>query len=142
MDPLTIALAVVAVSTKCAIAARGAYNLREKYKHLENTLVSIHNKSMVISASLGSIQALISQNSDLINTLAESGLEEPIDRAITGCSVAYHALEEEVALAQAASTTFRGKVGVIWREEDIREIDSQLDGQKIALDCVIQALQL
>jgi hypothetical protein len=142
MDPLTITLAVITVSSKCVVTARAAYSLREKYKNLESTLTAIHNKSMVISASLGSIQTLITQNPDINKVITASGLEDTIDRAITGCSVAYLALEEEISKAQAASTTAVGKAKVLWQEKGVKEIENQLDGQKVALDCVVQALQL
>lgn len=129
--------------------AKTLSNLRDKYQNAASTITAICAECSSISASLSQIQNLLVRDSGILDSHLTNRpeLRETFDTALTGCEVVYACLEEEIqrlcAGAHGADAmTWRVRCRFIWREDTMRDLLSQLRGQQMALNLLIQMLQL
>ncbi|KAF4546047.1 Ankyrin repeat protein [Lasiodiplodia theobromae] len=153
VDPITITYSVVNITSCVLTTAKSLSDLRDKYNNAHNTINAICTESSVISASLAQIQSLLLRDgasNDLDSHFANRPeLRDTFDNALSGCTIVYACLEEEIqrlaAGARDADTnimTWKVRCRFIWREDTMRDLLSQLRGQQMALNLLIQMLQL
>ena len=149
MDPLSIAGTVLSITGACVTAAKALNDLRGRYNLVSFTLGSICSETTAISASLAQIQHAVLQNSgtlaDILDRKPE--LANTMDNALIGCSVVFAALNQELEkleadLARAARAGWKVKAKALWKEDQMKEMLSQLRGQQTALSLLLQALQM
>ncbi|KAF2495122.1 hypothetical protein BU16DRAFT_527008 [Lophium mytilinum] len=149
MDPLTITAAVLKITAVGVSSAKALSSLRGQYKHASLTIGSLCSETTIVSASLSQIQTLFLQD---INSRSEQIKSRPdivatFDIALTGCMVVFSCLDEEVrnltmGTMDAKSVNWKKKARVIWKEDTMRELLSQIRGQQTALTLLIQLLQM
>ncbi|KAH7112167.1 hypothetical protein B0J11DRAFT_542786 [Dendryphion nanum] len=149
MDPLTITSTVIALSARCVRSARGLYELRAKYKDASMTITAIYTESNVIATSLACIQGLCTTNPDALRSTLQTRPEitETFDQALTGCILVYSVLEDEVhrlysGIHQVGFGGTMGRLRLLWKEEAMQEVLTQIRGQQTALSLLINILQL
>jgi hypothetical protein len=149
MDPLTITATVITLSATCVKSSRQLYDLKEKYKDASMTITAIYSESNVISSSLAHIQGLCTRNPEVLQSTLRHRpeLERTFDQALTGCVLVYSVLDDEVqrlyaAIARDGMAGAIGRMKMIWREETMKDVLTQIRGQQTALSLLIQALQM
>ncbi|KAH7050132.1 hypothetical protein B0J12DRAFT_600185 [Macrophomina phaseolina] len=149
VEPMTAISVVLNISSSVFTNAQTLSNLRDRYQNATSTITAICAESSSISAALSQIQGLLLRDvSHLDSHFANRPeLRETFDTALTGCEVIYACLEEEIQrlsanARDADAMTWRVKCRFIWREDTMRDLLSQLRGQQMALNLLIQMLQL
>ncbi|GME48290.1 Ankyrin repeat protein [Neofusicoccum parvum] len=148
-EPITITYSVVNVTSVVLSTAKELSTLRDKYQNAANTITAICAESSSISASLSQIQGLLLRDAANLESHFHNRpeLRETFDTALTGCTVVYACLEEEIqrltaGARDAEAVTWKVRCRFIWREDTMRDLLSQLRGQQMALNLLIQMLQL
>jgi tRNA A37 threonylcarbamoyladenosine dehydratase len=144
MDPISITTAVLSITARCLTTARALYALRERYKHAQMTISAIYSESTVISASLGHVQNLLLSKAESLASKLKSReeLENILDTSLTGCTLVYSILHDEVQKLSNKGETAAAKASAVWKEETMKELLQQIRGQQTALTLLIQALQM
>lgn len=148
MDPLSLTARVLAITTACLKSANGLGGLREKYKHAQITISALCAEATVISASLSQIQSLVLQNPNAILTQmrSKSNVIAIFDGALTGCSVVFAVLNDEIAAltaeCQEEDLSWSQRAKITWKDAVMKELLQQLRGQTAAIGLLIQALQM
>lgn len=98
MDPLSITATVIALWGTCLKTVTTLNNLREKYKHAQALISAICAESTVICASISQIQSLLLQRPEALRSQLRdrSDLVSTFDVAVTGCTVVYAVLDDEL----------------------------------------------
>ncbi|OCK79667.1 hypothetical protein K432DRAFT_405366 [Lepidopterella palustris CBS 459.81] len=150
MDPISITASVVGVTAACLKAAKTLQGLRCKYLEASTTIAAICSESTLISASLSQIQALLLRNpNDLSGHLqSRPELAATFDTTLTGCTVVFACLEEEIkrldvaACIQEGRDTWRQMAKVAWKADAMKELLQSIRGQQSAITLLIQMLQM
>lgn len=147
MDPLSLTASVLAITTACLKSANILNGLREKYKHAQITISALCAEATVISASLSQIQSLILQNPSAIFTQmrSRSDVIATFDVALTGCSVVFAVLNDEIAALVAEcqeDMSWSQRAKIVWKDAIMKDLLQQLRGQSAAIGLLIQALQM
>ena len=144
VDPLSIAGAIVAISTSTIKTARAIYLLIDKYKHAEQTISAIHSESYAISAFLGQIQDLLLRNPDIFQKTFQSqaALEATFDAALSGCMEVYSILDTEIQKLYNNGNSVKAKMQALWKEDIMKDLLDQVRWRKAALGFLVQGLQL
>jgi len=128
--------------------AKELNNIRSRYKDTPMTIVSICSETTTISVSLSHIQSLLLSKRDLEGILqARQDLATALDTAMVGCVVLFSCLNEEtqrITKWQSGPSTFafRSKARLIWNHNKLKELLDGLRGQQIAINTLIQLLQV
>jgi hypothetical protein len=123
-------------------------NIRCHYKDAPMTIVSISSETSTISVSLSHIQSLLRNTRDLEGILqARQDLATALDTAMVGCAVLFSCLNEEmkrITTGQSGPSTFafRSKINMLWNHNKLKELLDGLRGQQIAINTLIQLLQV
>ncbi|OJD40511.1 ankyrin repeat protein [Diplodia corticola] len=151
VDPITITYSVVNITTCVLTTAKSLSDLRDKFNNASNTITAICAESSSISASLSQIQGLLLRDAtahSLDSHFANRPeLRDTFDTALTGCTIVYACLDEEIhrlsaGARDADAMTWKVRCRFIWREDTMRDLLSQLRGQQMALNLLVQMLQL
>jgi ABC-type transporter Mla subunit MlaD len=144
MDPLTITSTVISISARCIHTAKAIYDLRERYKHAGAIITSIYSQSTLISAALGNIQGLICKSPAAIQTTLQSrnDLEKIFDQALTGCVMVYSVLDDEIQKLYAAPDSVQARMQTLWKEQTMKNLLQELQGQQAALSFLLQTFQM
>jgi hypothetical protein len=111
-------------------------------------MVAISSEVAVISASLSQIQALILSKQDpemLLRSRPE--IAATLDTALTGCMVLFSCLDEEIRNVSRYARghnafSWKGKMRVVWKQETFQELLDGIRGQQMAINTLIQLLQM
>lgn len=149
MDPLSITAAVLSITATSLKVARGLNYIREKYKHAQLTISAISTEATVVSASLSRVQGLILRDAGGITGQLEEGsdLTNIFDCALTGCSVVLEVIDDEIQKLVEASNGevelgWAARCRLIWNEDLMKDLLTQLRGQQTALTLLLQGIQL
>jgi hypothetical protein len=144
MDPLTITSTVISISARCIHTAKAIYDLRERYRHAQVIIESIHSQSTLISAALGNIQGLICKSPAAIQITLESrdDLVKIFDQALTGCVMVYSVLDDEIQKLYDAPDSVQSRVQTLWKEQTMKDLLQELQSQRGALSFLLQTFQM
>lgn len=149
MDPLSITASVVGISEACLSVTKALSDFRDKYQKANLTITAICSETSVVSASLSQIQSLLYRDGDALILKLEQrpDLASTFDIALTGCMVLYSSLEDEiadlrVAIRQDDGLGWKDKFKTAWKEDDMTHLLQQIRGQVIALNVLLQGLQM
>jgi hypothetical protein len=146
MEPLSIAAGVAAISNHCIRTAYAIWQLKEKYKHAEQTISDICSESQLIIASLGQIQTILSCNSEALRKQFESqaALRDTFDEALSGCTQVYSVLDIELLklASNESNLSVKAKVQSIWKKETMDDLLQKIRGRQSALGVLVSGLQL
>ncbi|KAL1615766.1 hypothetical protein SLS54_008771 [Diplodia seriata] len=151
VDPITVTYSVVNITTCVLTTAKSLSDLRDKYLNADRTITALCAESSSISASLSQIQGLLLRDGAahaLDSHFAHRPeLRDTFDTALTGCTIVYACLEDEIqrlaaGARDADAMTWKVRCRFIWREDTMRDLLSQLRGQQLALNLLVQMLQL
>lgn len=144
VDPLSIAGAIVAISTSTIKTARAIHLLIDKYKHAEQTISAIHSESHAISAFLGQIQDVLLRNPDVLQKTfkSQAALEATFDAALSGCMEVYSILDMEIQKLYNNANSVKAKMQALWKEDIMKDLLDQVRCRKAALGFLVQGLQL
>jgi hypothetical protein len=144
MEPLSIAAAVVTITTRCIFTAKDLYSIYEKYTHAQTTISAIYTESTVIAASLGRIQNLICTRPEILrsNLQSQPDLTGIFNTALNGCSIVYQGLNNEVQKLIMAPDCIHNRIQAVWKEDIMKEFLEQIRGSQLALTLLMQTLQL
>lgn len=112
------------------------------------TITTICCETTVITASLSHVQAIICQKQDFVQLLdSRPELAHAIDASLTGCMIIFSCLDEELRkITEDYSRTNllskMGKAKTVWNLERLRDLLDAVRGQQIALNLLIQLVQL
>lgn len=132
----------------CLSTAKTLYDIRSKYTDAPTNLVVLCSETTVISASLSYLQAIVCQKQELVQTLdSRPELAHTLDTALIGCMVLFSCLEEETSKITATSSktgtmSWKGKARVIWNHDKLQELLEGLRGQQLAINLLIQLVQV
>ncbi|KAK3624508.1 hypothetical protein LTR56_011707 [Elasticomyces elasticus] len=133
MDPLSITASVVGISTACASVIKILKEVHDKYKQ----------------ADLAQIESLLRQDGDAVVSrfVQQPVLASAFDTAITGCQMVYSCLDAELqelvrALQQDGSLDWKRKFKTIWKQDTMTGFQQQIRGQVLALNTLLQGLQM
>lgn len=144
MDPLSITGTVIAITAQCLSTAKTLYGLREKFKEAQFTISTIYSESRVIAASLSQVQMLVLKDPEHVQSDLETRpeLESLFDNALTGCMVVYSALEKEIQDLNIHPSSVRERAAIVWKEDTMKGLLQQIQGQQGTLSLLIQTLQM
>ncbi|KAL1642648.1 hypothetical protein SLS58_005419 [Diplodia intermedia] len=151
VDPITVTYSVVNITTCVLTTAKSLSDLRDKYLNADRTITALCAESSSISASLSQIQGLLLRDGTAHALDAHFAhrpeLRDTFDTALTGCTIVYACLEDEIqrlaaGARDADAMTWKVRCRFIWREDTMRDLLSQLRGQQLALNLLVQMLQL
>ena len=127
---------------QCIQSAKQLYELRSSFRDASVLITAIYSESMVIAASLSQVQNLL-QYETLQN---KPQLLETFDRALTGCRIVYGCLQDEVQdlVAKVGNNDlkFKDRAKFAWKEDNFKELLTQIRGQQTTLSLLIQGLQM
>ncbi|PQE05958.1 camk camkl kin4 kinase protein [Rutstroemia sp. NJR-2017a BBW] len=150
MDPLSIASIVVKLAATFLSTAKALSAIRSDYKDAPISIVSICSEAAVISACLSRLQMIVCEKQDLVQTLESmTELNYALDVALTGCVVLFSCLDDEIrnitsdsSPTAAGAIRWKGKAKLVWNHEKLRDLLDGLRGQQVAIDLLIQLVQL
>ncbi|PQE18976.1 hypothetical protein CJF32_00010031 [Rutstroemia sp. NJR-2017a WRK4] len=150
MDPLSIASIVVKLTATCLSTAKTLSAIQSDYKDAPISIVSICSEAAVISACLSRLQMIVCEKQDLVQTLeSRTELNYALDVALTGCVVLFSCLDDEIrnitsdsSLTTAGAIKWKGKAKLVWNHEKLRDLLDGLRGQQVAVNLLIQLVQL
>ena len=130
-------------------------------KHVSNfasiTLTAILTETSVISASLGQLQtALLRCSSFFVDQVQKNPASfQSLDTALIGCSMVFLALQEEVDKLEleflkagfpsemgTEQMKWKNKIHLIWKEDTMKELLTQIRGQQTSMTLLLQALNM
>jgi len=138
----------VKITSMTLSVAKELNDIRCRYKDAPMTIISICSETTTISVSLSHIQSLLLSKRDLEGILqARQDLATALDTALVGCAVLFSCLNEEtqrITKGQSGSSTFafRSKARLLWNHDKLKELLDGLRGQQIAINTLIQLLQV
>jgi len=112
------------------------------------TIVSICSETATISVFLSHIQSLLLSRRDLEGILqARQDLAAALDTSLVGCAVLFSCLNEETlritnGQSEPSIFAFRSKARLLWNHDKLKELLDGLRGQQIAINTLIQLLQV
>ncbi|KAF2181767.1 hypothetical protein K469DRAFT_637902 [Zopfia rhizophila CBS 207.26] len=150
MDPVSITAGVVGVTAACLKTAKILNELRPRYLEASATIAAICSESTLVSASLSQVQALLLRNSKVMATQlqARPELAATFDTTLTGCTVVFACLEEEVnrldikACKEEDQDSWKHRAKIAWRADTMKELLQSIRGQQGAITLLIQMLQM
>ncbi|KAE8446167.1 hypothetical protein EG329_012392 [Mollisiaceae sp. DMI_Dod_QoI] len=148
MDPFTIATIVLKVTAASLSTAKAVYAIRNKYNNAPLSIVTICSETSIISACLSQLQTILCRNTDIPLLLdSRPELAHALDASLTGCTVLFSCLDEEILkitahYSEQGDLSFKGKTKAVWNHERLRELLDGLRGQQIAINLLIQLVQL
>lgn len=130
------------------MTGKAIYDLSCKYQDAPRNMVAISSEVAVISASLSQIQALILSKQDpemLLRSRPE--IAATLDTALTGCMVLFSCLDEEIRIVSRYALrqhgfSWKGKMRAVWKHETFQELLDGIRGQQMAINTLIQLLQM
>lgn len=111
-------------------------------------MIAISSEMTVISASLSQIEATISSKQDTESLLrSRPAIAATLDTALTGCMVLFSCLDEEIKNVSKHGRghdtfSWKGKARVAWKHETFQELLDGIRGQQLAINTLIQLLQM
>jgi hypothetical protein len=110
--------------------------------------VTICSETTVIAACLSHLQTIVCRKQDFVQVLdSRPELAHALDTALTGCMVLFSCVDEEIRKitadsSQASALSWKGKVKAVWNHERLRDLLDSLRGQQVAINLLIQLVQL
>ncbi|KAF2114853.1 hypothetical protein BDV96DRAFT_646722 [Lophiotrema nucula] len=150
MDPISIVAGVAGVIFTCLKITKALNSIRPDYLEASATIAAICSESSLVSASLSQIQALLLQKTGTISEYLENrpDLAATLDTALTGCTVVFACLEEEVARLRPETCrdederSLAQRVKTFWKAGAMKELLESVRGQQGAITLLIQILQM
>lgn len=136
------------ITSTCLTTGKAIYDLTCKYKDAPRNMVAISSEVTVISASLSQIQAIILSKQDSAQLLqSRPEIAATLDTSLTGCMVLFSCLDEEIREVSRHAGgrdgfSWRGRVKTIWKQETFQELLDGIRGQQLAINTLIQLLQM
>jgi hypothetical protein len=141
-DPLSISASIVGITAACLQSARFLDRLRGIYKDSEMIISGICSECTTMSASLTRIQTLVLRYPQDQSPQLES-LHATFETALTGCMVIMSVLDQEIRnLMPEGEVKWTSKAKLMWKEDKMRDLLSQLHGQQSGLTLLIQLLSM
>ncbi|KAK3069423.1 hypothetical protein LTR53_012250 [Teratosphaeriaceae sp. CCFEE 6253] len=149
MDPLSITASVVGISGACAAVINTLKEIHDKYKQADLTVLAICSESATVQAALAQIESLLREDGDAVVSrfTTQPVLAAAFDTAITGCQMVYSCLDAELrelaaALQRDGSLDWKRKFKTVWKQETMAGFQQQIRGQVLALNTLLQSLQM
>ena len=145
MDPTTI-LSVVNVSAgltiKCGNVIRALYELAQRYKQAELTILSVIEECHTIQLAWTRIEKWAAQHLD--GSEEHDELLERLKLSLYTGQLVMCALEKDLSSMQNTPqfSNFRRRTKIIWNEKVIQDHRSRLHGQIGALTLLLEVLSL
>ncbi|KAK3941399.1 hypothetical protein QBC46DRAFT_340532 [Diplogelasinospora grovesii] len=150
MDPISIASTILVIAGKCITVTKSLSDLRGRFAHANLTISAICSESAVVNAALYRLQHLFNDESTqaFSRFRGRPDLSANIDLALTGCTLLYSCLDDEVrklrfALDNAGRRlTTTQKAKAVWKDGTMKGMLQQIRGQATALNLLLQCFQL
>jgi hypothetical protein len=145
MDPVTVVSLVSATSSlvfKCGKIIQALYQLAERYKQAELSILSIIEECRTIELAWSRIERWASQY--LRDCDDYEALHERLQLSLYSGSLAMSALEKDITSIQNAPqfSTFRRRTKIIWNERTLQEHQNRIRGQVCGLTLLLEVIQL
>lgn len=138
MDPLSITVAAVTLTTRCSAAAVDIYNAWEKWKDAPATVGELAEETTVIAVTLKRVEKTIRDDPGV---LARSDLGDVFAVAVKGCRATLMCLEEEYDNLMKHSQWWM-RLKALWKDADMKRLLELLGRKKVSLMLLIQSLQM
>jgi hypothetical protein len=138
MDPLSITISVITLTTKCTATAIDIYNAYQCLCAAPDTISDLIEGTAVVRGSLRQIEKVLKSNPD---SLSKSELSETFDIAVKGCRATLVCLEEEFGNLTGRSD-WKAKVKIVWKEPKMRSLLNRLERKKSSLSILLHCLHM
>lgn len=147
MDPCSligVASASLTVIATIGSTVKSLSELRSRYAEADQSIRMLITQLSTIKAALSLIHEWV--ENDLVELHTQAELVMPLNIAIDGCKEAMEALAEEVSdvLGKAIKETaigFKSRTKYMWNEDTMKEHQSRLESQVMALQFLVTAVQ-
>ena len=145
MDPTTI-LSVVNVSAgltiKCGNVIQALYELAQRYKQAELTILSVIEECHTIQLAWTRIEEWATQN--LVRSEEHDELLERLQRSLYTGQLVMCALEKDLSSMQNIPqfSNFRRRTKIVWNERVLQDHQNRLHAQIGALTLLLEVLSL
>ncbi|CAN9399095.1 unnamed protein product [Alternaria alternata] len=145
MDPLSITVAVLRITTTCVAAAKELNEIHVAWKRAPVTVSSLCSQLKLTSASLSQIQSLLLNDTDVLQ--AKPALVETLDTTLTSCLVLSACLEKYMlkitkGVLENSRLDWKAKFKTLWNEDEVKELQRQLHQQHAAISTLVGLLQM
>ncbi|KAL1794077.1 hypothetical protein ACET3X_007498 [Alternaria dauci] len=145
MDPLSITVAVLRITTTCVAAAKELNQIHVAWKRAPTTVSSLCSQLKLTGASLSQIQSLLLHNTDILQ--AKPALVETFDTTLTSCLVLSACLEKYMlkitkGVLDDSKLSWKAKFKTLWNEDEVKELLEQLHQQHAAIGTLVGLLQM
>jgi hypothetical protein len=145
MDPATILSLVSASSSltlKCGTIIKDLYQLAERYKHAEISILSIIDECRTIELAWSRIEQWATHNLQSCDDY--EALQDRLQLSLYSGSLVMSELAKDLASVQDAPqiSTFRRKTKFVWNQSLFKEHQDRIRGQVCALTLLLEVIQL
>lgn len=138
------------ITSTCLTTGKIIYDFSCKYQDAPRNILAISAEATVISASLAQIQALILSKENPEEVLrSRPEIAATLDTSLTGCMVLFSCLDEELRAVSRhvhgqgrEGLSWKGKVKTVWKQETFQGLLDGIRGQQLAINTLIQLLQM
>jgi hypothetical protein len=130
------------------LTARAINELQQKYNNASLAIGSLCNELSVTTICLSQLQdLLVNDHLNPSSSHVRPELLATFDTALVGCMVVLSCIEEEIQgfrILESGidSLTWRQRVKAVWNEDHIQKLVDQLHGQQLALNLLMQTVQM
>jgi hypothetical protein len=145
MDPVSIVGLVSATSSlvfKCGKIIQSLYQLAERYKQAELSIISIIEECRTVELAWSRIERWASVY--LRDCDDYESLHKRLQLSLYSGSLVVSALENDIASVQTAPqfSTFRRRTKILWNERTLQEHQNRIRGQVCGLTLLLEVIQL
>lgn len=127
----------------CLSTAKLLHTIRGQYSQASLVIGSLCTQLTLTSASLSQIQDALFTDENTLRRITSPQVVNAFDTALIGCTVVLSCIDEEIKrLREPKDLTFKQKAAVVWNDETIKELTSQLQGQQSAITLLLQTTQM
>jgi hypothetical protein len=144
VDSLSISASIVGIAAACLQTARFLNRLRTIYTESDAIISGLCTECTIMSASLTWIQSLILRTPQGSHDQLES-LHATFDLALTGCMITMSVLDHELKglmPGDGGEVTWASKTKLMWKDDRMKNLLTQLRGQQSGLALLIQLLSM
>jgi len=149
MDPSTFTSRILSITEVVHNVTKSLNGLRVKYPEVESKIIEICSESSVVSVSLAQLQYYFWKCSSTETMGDRPDLLYACDTALTGCTLLYSCLENEVSnLKMAVQESPKGRVlwkhkaKKAWKHNLMDYFIKQIRGHETSLSLLLQTMQL
>ena len=145
MEPGGLALPITAVITASSRTAENIHGLEQEIENIPTVLTLIRTEILTMVGSLRRLETTLTDRPKLLQSRFQSDDEglEIFDGALTDCMTVISCIEFELErLFNNDSMTWATAFRYLWSESNVKDLQQHLNGQRGALQLLLQSLEV